>query len=1778
MADEPQDPKRPPLDRSGTPQDGDDWESDLAAWDAALPILEAPISRRERISEGAVPSEENPFTETPITVISAAHPLLTEADVWSETETSSALVDPFSADPDAAFDGGGLAPASGSYALLVTNATDASSLFDRDPPVEEVPSFPSETLVEMTEGAWRDGLNSLVRVDVTGASGLLHAPDRGHWEVFSQLIRDERARAQEPEPIFDLCLAAARVAEALGQVDDSAAFIDEALSMPGLSSLSGLAPAAHRARLCLAEKTGRFDDEALESLHRLALFPHPDQTTYRGLWVEWTLAQSALGQADATAAAHIAAAPEGLARALAEAELAWSQPATAAAILETAAHRLSGGVGAALLNAAAALSESASDFQAAAEQRFMASRLLSPDVRVANNVPRSGILGLIRDAARLESDAAASAIEALLPQLPPSSLKVSLSRWGAHLAGRTSDFEREARLLYAPDDELGPTSYSLLRDRVDRLIHLPKGGDDQEGELPTTLPARIEAWFTALAARWSSPETRAALIWKMSAWLLLGDRDRFSKTVSFLRTLLEMDPDSDADAWSRQPGRWCALGAAFEFVSLSAPPISETTTQPELGLLLDWRRKVDPARQEATGSDSPEADPSPLSLWRASIRASIRCDFEGAASRLEALADSDEWKSSALAAPLRELAAERLARTQPIAATARMDAEGARDPEMGQPQRFTHARVLRLLGDSQRWTRARLEQPMDGLAWRMAAKAESLLLSEGQPPSVTDLRLASEILDEAPTHPVALAITLTASDAQARVAALGKRWAAQVGPYGFWATVSAVWAALGDSRDRASLDGATTALLGVLSDLDQVDIDARERPRLRAALSSTLRWIALGASPSASQRDDESRSRVLGILAIAGAQAPHIVEAAELQESNSNPAGAVHWFREALMASDASSVSAEIALGLFRCDAVPSFWTATGQPLTSAERATLDFDALARALRAEQWDDALTLMVDSPPHERDASAQTWSWVASLGETHRSVNVERVARDWERAEALVLRPESVSGETRRQGVALSALFRLADSQGDVSVPNVVRARVMLAELAAAEGDRDSAALFYWLAAGGERGDASVSLDSPSDVSRTRALTSVSVEAPERERLLRLAIGKPLDTAGDDPARTWAPPLPVLMTWRRHLARTGHVPESALAAAAEAESAIVPEHRAAAWLRAADLAATGLGDDDANTAGRDDGRTIAWLRRALEAVPSDGIAYSRLREIYERHGRHHEWMDLLEQRLRATTNPFESTALRLERANCFAGPLSDVARAKIELGIILQREPQHARALAQLTDLEESTGNFAAAVDLLVRRAAVERSAEKLRDIFLRLGRIHIGQVPDTRRAAAAFARVIQVEPKNREALEPLSRLYLELGDTKAGLSVLETLLALDATTEARTRHLLRQAQFLERANDVRGAQAAYRKASANSPTDVAALSELLRYLEKIRDAAGRRFVLDDRANRLRNDLNEAAADAAVATALAEVQRWRGRSASSAALGEWGRRATPESAAAVRGKSLSALKRSEIEETLFPPSVPPGFRLLFRQLGALLADGRKVDLARVGASRADRVVAGSAARAPWEAVANDLGVGTFELFVVGEANRDVSPGLHVFPGKSPSIVVGHALAQLMPRAGSSADGVSRFLAARTLFLVATGLDHALIGDVSDLADWLTAVVRPFLPDYAHPAANLGGDTNQMARVSRQLTKKLRQEIMPFVLETSGALDLPDVRMGILDAANRVGLLAAGTLVSSVRALCVLDGKGTGESAVLDCAQARRLLAFAGSDEYDEVLSLL
>src|SRR5258708_5437668 len=329
---DPKEPKTPPKTPTPFALDDHEWESELDAWDAQLPIN----------TEGATPGEENTFIETPTTVVAS------EAQL---AEAEAAALDFAQGPPSGVYE---------SIVASIDSPDSPESLFASEPPAELPVSLVVEPLPEMGDEAWRGDLRALCEVPETLESPVVPPPS--YWKGFGRQLIDQLSTADTPAHQADLTVAAARAAERAGDPEDALRLYDDALVLQAGNA------AARRGRFRLLEARGDREG-AFAALGRLVDAVDGDERVfYRAVQAEWALARGE----KATGAL-----PAGAGRSLAEAELAIRRngPGAAAAAPEQAPYGLGRGLGGALMTAAARFSAGAGDPSRAAEQRFVAARL-----------------------------------------------------------------------------------------------------------------------------------------------------------------------------------------------------------------------------------------------------------------------------------------------------------------------------------------------------------------------------------------------------------------------------------------------------------------------------------------------------------------------------------------------------------------------------------------------------------------------------------------------------------------------------------------------------------------------------------------------------------------------------------------------------------------------------------------------------------------------------------------------------------------------------------------------------------------------------------------------------------------------------------------------------------------------------------------------------------------------------------------------------------------------------------------------------------------------------------------------------------------------------------------------------------------------------------------------------------------------------------------------------------------------------------------------------------
>jgi tetratricopeptide (TPR) repeat protein len=640
------------------------------------------------------------------------------------------------------------------------------------------------------------------------------------------------------------------------------------------------------------------------------------------------------------------------------------------------------------------------------------------------------------------------------------------------------------------------------------------------------------------------------------------------------------------------------------------------------------------------------------------------------------------------------------------------------------------------------------------------------------------------------------------------------------------------------------------------------------------------------------------------------------------------------------------------------------------------------------------------------------------------------------------------------------------------------------------------------------------------------------------------------------------------LPALMRLRRLLVNREQWSPAAEIAEAEAAAAARPEHRAQAWLTAAAIAEYKLDDRK---------RAVALLRKVLEGNPSHPEAFARIRTLLEAQSDGNAVAELLTVRLRAAANPEQAAALRVEKAALLAGSLGDRKGAKEELRSLINEQPQNADGLYRLATLELEDGAYAVAAELFIRQARFDRDPERLRDIFLQIGRIYLRRLPDHKLATGAFERVLRLEGENREALEALSELYTKQNEIRKALSVTEPLIEAESDPQKRLVFLLRVATLWEKSGDVRRASGTLKRAAEESPRNLQAVGELARFYERTKETMARNVLLDGSIGILRADMRKDPRDLEGLRTIIPLLRWRHRPACSAAAAQLLAAFTDDpaekteaagwSAPPAGGRRLTALANPDLEEIALPPQVPRGVRNVMRILGPTLARASKPNLKRWEVGRGERQPAGSGLRAIADVLAVDLGVRNFELYVSTARPR----ALAVETGDPPAVIIGAELAAL------GAPAV-RFASGYALRLIATNFDVLALGSAIDAGVLLAGIVRQFVPDFRHPELSEADVVASSARVAKAMPKALRGELAPFAAEIATPLATEAFLLAVQETAARVGLLAAGDLGASLAVLCAAHGQPPKPGGALAVPAALALIDFALSEEHEQLVAAL
>jgi tetratricopeptide (TPR) repeat protein len=544
------------------------------------------------------------------------------------------------------------------------------------------------------------------------------------------------------------------------------------------------------------------------------------------------------------------------------------------------------------------------------------------------------------------------------------------------------------------------------------------------------------------------------------------------------------------------------------------------------------------------------------------------------------------------------------------------------------------------------------------------------------------------------------------------------------------------------------------------------------------------------------------------------------------------------------------------------------------------------------------------------------------------------------------------------------------------------------------------------------------------------------------------------------------------------------------------------------------------------------------TEQLLRETLVAAPGHVGAYRMLAGILSRRNDLVEVAALMQQQAAHTQDPVARASMHLRRVDILL-ELGLKTESKEALRVLLTEQPKHPTALHRMGDLEFEDGAFAIAAELYLRLVGLDPDPETAKKVLRRLGRVFHRRLNDTKQAVTAYARVLTLDPENVEALSALSLLYAKQNDSKRAVEVTEKAISLESDQNRRITLLVQLAVLFEKDGDLRRAASLLGQAVGEARRSLQAVGELARFYERHRDTQSRQVLLDTTLTLVREDLVRDPASVDTLRTVVPLLRWRKRAAGSTAMAQLLVALSPDAHerneiskwahAPKKGRRLSSLANSELDELTNPGAHILGLRHVMRLCGPEIASLRKPDLRPFSIGRAQRVPAGRGPRTVFDPLAVDLNQKGFELYVSAEHPKAMA----IEPGDPPAIIIGQAWVD-------AGEVALRFAAGMTLRLASTHLDLLAVGRKDEGAALLGAVIREFIPGYV----TLGVEPTLVARfqtkIGRALSRSLRTELSPFITEIAGVFDPAALRVEALATGARAGLLSCGDLGTTLRVL--------------------------------------
>lgn len=258
----------------------------------------------------------------------------------------------------------------------------------------------------------------------------------------------------------------------------------------------------------------------------------------------------------------------------------------------------------------------------------------------------------------------------------------------------------------------------------------------------------------------------------------------------------------------------------------------------------------------------------------------------------------------------------------------------------------------------------------------------------------------------------------------------------------------------------------------------------------------------------------------------------------------------------------------------------------------------------------------------------------------------------------------------------------------------------------------------------------------------------------------------------------------------------------------------------QERIAMLMKVAELWMTQKGKPD---------RAIKAYERVLTIVPDSLDAADRLVPLYEATDNPKGLTEVLEVRLRHTTEPVSQYELLRRLADLYLGRVNDRDRAFECLAHAFQLFPDEEQACVDFEHAASLTGNWAGVVQAFT---AALNSVSEPNQLRLRIGRLRLERLQQPNEALEQFEAVLEEEPSNEVALAALENIYRASGRAAELLEIYQRRVQLADDPQQQRRLLFEMARLHEgNSTDPSEAIATYEQILSQNPADEQALAAL-----------------------------------------------------------------------------------------------------------------------------------------------------------------------------------------------------------------------------------------------------------------------------------------------------------------------------------------------------------